>query len=161
MGGGGRSGAFPIHSVKPKLVMRLCGSSNRFQRRHYWSTFLIRQGFNSDKYLAEGEKSNRRDSLCDFFSPLFLNVVLPFPPLSLVSLLPLKTHRNQAPQAKPIAIFHPGERITSITKSLWMHATPSIIIQLMAVKSASFVWSFVIFVLPHLVFLCFCIAQKY
>lgn len=69
--GGGRSGAFPIHSVKPKLVMRLCGSSNRFQRRHYWSTFLIRQGFNSDKYLAEGEKSNRRDSLCDFFHLFF------------------------------------------------------------------------------------------
>lgn len=71
MGGGGRSGAFPIHSVKPKLVMRLCGSSNRFQRRHYWSTFLIRQGFNSDKYLAEGEKSTEEIPSVIFFTSFF------------------------------------------------------------------------------------------
>lgn len=88
MGGGGKSGAFPIHSV--------------------W--------IGTCHEIVWKQQPVPEETLLEHFS--YKAVVLPFPPLSLVSLLPLKTQRNQAPQAKPIAIFHPGERITSITKSL-------------------------------------------
>lgn len=85
-GGGGRSGAFPIHKVEPKLVSGLCGSSNKLQKRPHWSTFRIRQGFNSDKYLAEGETSERRAFLSPFLCLFILLDLFPFHLSSVLSL---------------------------------------------------------------------------
>lgn len=79
VGGGGGSGRLPIHSVKPKLVLGLCGSCYRLQESPRWSAFSIRWGFKSDKYLAKGE------SVKEIFPLYFLptSFLLSFPPFSL------------------------------------------------------------------------------